>query len=563
MDQYIVNIRSYLASYSINKTYNQKIDDLVKHLNVPLYYQQETDQLIAPQNTHKYYHQGYFFFYDMHKQKCVVISSLELFATDLVEQFEKGRIFLAPQRQFVNILANLSADFNTQQAATYLEQNTEFHSARSISYNKMVVGFGIMFFSLMLMSVGLFNLINGLLYFIQNSFKSILLIKACKVNKLSGQLDYLPDELPIYTILIPLYKEELKVGAIIKAISLLDYPKDKLDVKLIVEEDDVSTNKAVSSTNLPDYVHLVKVPYSFPRTKPKALNYAMSFAIGEYLTIYDAEDEPEALQLKKSLNAFAQLHERYACVQSRLNFYNANENMLTKMFSIEYSVWFNYLLKGLSLGGFPVPLGGTSNHFRVKSLKEVGLWDAYNVTEDADLGIRLYLRGYRVQLIDSITMEEAPSNLRDWIAQRARWTKGFLQTLAVFMKTKNTGSCLTLGQIFAVYIFVGISTYIFIFLPWLLLFVLQDVSIFMLWLWLLNGFLGLAYMYISAYVVMSPKQAFVKLGNLDNYCVFFLWPFYFLLHTIASYRAIWEVIKSPFQWNKTPHGSYEKLKEED
>ena len=185
-------------------------------------------------------------------------------------------------------------------------------------------------------------------------------------------------------------------------------------------------NKALSIVDLPKYIHVIKVPVSFPRTKPKAMNYAISYVKGEYLCVYDAEDRPDSDQLLKALQAFKELSQEYACVQARLNFYNPNENMLTSFFSIEYSLWFEYLLKGLNLYELPITLGGTSNHFKVSALEKIGYWDAYNVTEDADLGIRLYSNGYKVHIIDSETLEEAPIGLFNWLAQRTRWIKGFI-----------------------------------------------------------------------------------------------------------------------------------------
>ncbi len=346
------------------------------------------------------------------------------------------------------------------------------------------------------------------------------------------------DNLPIYSILIPLYKEEYKAKSILKAIKALNYPTSKLDVKFIVEDDDKLTKKALYILDIPDYVHLIKVPYSLPRTKPKALNYAMPFVRGEYLTIYDAEDEPEPNQLLKAINAFRDLPDYYACMQAKLNFYNANENLLTRLFSIEYSVWFEYLLKGLSLLDLPMTLGGTSNHFKVDKLRAVGLWDAYNVTEDADLGLRLYLSGYKVHMIDSITMEEAPSQLDGWLYQRSRWIKGFIQTIFVFMKTKKDYKKFSLIKIFTVYIFVGLSTYSFIFLPWLLLILFLKLHSAIYYLWLCNSFFSFIYMYAIAYIILSTKNNLVSFKTKIDYITFIIWPFYFILHSIASYRAL-------------------------
>ncbi|XVN43667.1 MAG: glycosyltransferase family 2 protein [Candidatus Rickettsia vulgarisii] len=182
-------------------------------------------------------------------------------------------------------------------------------------------------------------------------------------------------------------------------INNINYPKHKLDVKIIVEADDHTMINENILDNLPFYIHLIKVPFSLPRTKPKALNYAIQYCKGKYAVIYDAEDKPDSDQLLKAVMAFAQLPEEYACLQAILNFYaNENENLLTKLFSIEYCLWFEYFLKGLSIMNLPIPFGGTSNHFRISVLQKVGFWDAYNVTEDADLGIRLATYNYKIHI---------------------------------------------------------------------------------------------------------------------------------------------------------------------
>ncbi|CAF1580414.1 unnamed protein product [Didymodactylos carnosus] len=180
-------------------------------------------------------------------------------------------------------------------------------------------------------------------------------------------------------------------------------------------------------------MHLIKVPFSLPRTKPKALNYAMQYCKGKYVVIYDAEDRPAFDQLLKAVIEFDRLPEEYVCLQAKLTFYNENENLLTKLFNIEYCIWFEYLLTGLSLMSLPVLLGGTSNHFKLDILQKVGFWDAYNVTEDADLGIRLSSFNYKVWILDSYTYEESPIDIMSWINQRSRWIKGFLQTFLVFL----------------------------------------------------------------------------------------------------------------------------------
>lgn len=245
--------------------------------------------------------------------------------------------------------------------------------------------------------------------------------------------------MPIYTILVPMYREKSDtIEGIISAIRKLEYPKSKLDIKLIVEEDDKDTIEIIKSLKPENIFEIIKVPYSLPRTKPKACNYALNYTRGKYVTIYDAEDRPEPLQLLKAVSKFRESPPDIVCVQARLNYYNRKENFLTKMFSLEYSSWFNFMLPGLELFRIPIPLGGTSNHFPVKILKELYAWDPYNVTEDADLGLRIAQSGYRTAMIDSITLEESPVKLHNWINQRTRWIKGYMQTFIVHMRKSQT-----------------------------------------------------------------------------------------------------------------------------
>ena len=176
---------------------------------------------------------------------------------------------------------------------------------------------------------------------------------------------------------------------------------------------------------------IIIVPRSQPQTKPKACNFALRFARGEYLVIYDAEDRPEPDQLRKVVATFRRSPPNTACLQCRLNYYNAGENWLTRMFTLDYALWFDQVLPGLERLGMPIPLGGTSNHFRIDVLRELHAWDPFNVTEDADLGIRIGQKGYRVGVVDSTTFEEASCRTGQWLRQRSRWIKGYMQTLLV------------------------------------------------------------------------------------------------------------------------------------
>ncbi|RMD80889.1 MAG: glycosyltransferase [Lentisphaerae bacterium] len=277
------------------------------------------------------------------------------------------------------------------------------------------------------------NLVVILIYFTAIAFRC-----AASFFSLSGYGEYhisdsearaIPDaELPVYTILLPLYREEAVADKIVGAIRSFEYPLEKLDIKLLLEEDDTQTRNVIGQLNLPEQFDIIIVPDGQPKTKPKACNYGLRRAKGEFCVIYDAEDRPDPLQLRKVVAAFRQAPENLACIQAKLNYFNATQNQLTRWFTVEYSTTFDLFLPGLQIMGVPIPLGGTSNHFRTEVLQKLGGWDPFNVTEDCDLGIKIYKAGYLTRMIDSTTYEEANSRLWNWIRQRSRWTKGFLQT---------------------------------------------------------------------------------------------------------------------------------------
>ncbi|EON30804.1 Glycosyltransferase, probably involved in cell wall biogenesis [Gordonia terrae C-6] len=242
-------------------------------------------------------------------------------------------------------------------------------------------------------------------------------------------------DLPVYTVLLPVYGEPEIVTNLVAGVGRIDYPADKLDILLVLEEDDQETIDAIGKADL-DGITPVLVPPSEPRTKPKACNVAMERPAerSDLVTIYDAEDIPDPLQLRRAAAVFAASGPEVASVQARLGYYNERENLLTRWFAIEYDQWFSYMLPALSASNCVIPLGGTSNHIRTDVLRQVGGWDAHNVTEDADLGIRLARFGYRTVVLDSLTGEEANADVVNWVRQRSRWYKGYLQTFLVHMR---------------------------------------------------------------------------------------------------------------------------------
>jgi len=240
--------------------------------------------------------------------------------------------------------------------------------------------------------------------------------------------------LPIYTILVPLFRETAVAQQIVQALLSLDYPAEKLDIKIILEEHDVGMHQAVHDMVLPWFFDVIIVPAGHPQTKPRALNYAMQFSRGSLVTIYDGEDIPDRRQLRQAAAQFAQEDDTVGCMQAALNIFNHQENWLTQQFAAEYAGLFHVILPKLAAYNLPIPLGGTSNHFRSSALQAVGWWDAFNVTEDADLGFRLARHGFKIKVLQSATEEEGCCTVKAWLRQRRRWLKGFLATWFVHMR---------------------------------------------------------------------------------------------------------------------------------
>ena len=212
-------------------------------------------------------------------------------------------------------------------------------------------------------------------------------------------------------------------------IGKLDYPQEKLEVMLLLEADDAETRNALETSGLPPYCRVITIPDLPPKTKPRACNFGLARARGEFCVIYDAEDAPEPDQLRKAYVVFRRdTEKKVLCVQGKLNYFNSRYNLLTRLFTVEYSTYFDLTLPGYQLFRLPLPLGGTSNHFRTEILRGIGGWDPFNVTEDCDLGLRIYEYGYKTKLMNSTTYEEANSQLWNWMRQRSRWVKGFVQT---------------------------------------------------------------------------------------------------------------------------------------
>lgn len=371
----------------------------------------------------------------------------------------------------------------------------------------------------------------------------------------------IPDaDLPLYTILVPAYGEPEVVGELIGAMAALEYPPDKLQVLLLLEADDGVTIAAAKGSAESDAIIIVLVPPAEPRTKPKACNYGLYFATGEIVTIYDAEDLPEPLQLRRVVAAFRRLPANVACVQAKLEYHNGHQNLLTAWFTAEYRLWFGYLLPGMMRTSSPIPLGGTSNHLRREVLDEIGAWDPFNVTEDADLGLRIAASGYHTAVVDSRTLEEANSDAINWIRQRSRWYKGYLQTWLVqirrpvrLVRTIGWRSFVRFNLVMCGTPVIAVLNLAF-WLITLLWFLGQPAAVEAVFPW---------YIYFPALIALVLGNATTLYMNLitlreddraDLLVAALTVPVFWLMMSVAAAKGCYQLIRNPSYWEKTAHG---------
>ena len=373
-----------------------------------------------------------------------------------------------------------------------------------------------------------------------------------------------PREWPLFSILVPMYKEPETVRQMVASLAAMDYPADKKDVQILLEADDAVTLAAARALTLPPGFRVTEIPESFPRTKPKACNIGLHLARGEYLVIYDAEDLPEKDQIKKAVMAFESSPANVACIQSRLNYYNPRQNVLTRWFTAEYSAWFDLQLPGLAALGAVIPLGGTSNHFRIKVLQDLMGWDAYNVTEDCDLGVRLGRAGYATRMLETTTWEEACSDVTFWIKQRTRWQKGYIQTWFVHMRQpvkliKELG----LVNFMHYHLLIGGVTFSVLVNPvfWIMAlvwFVFRPEGVAQLFPGPVFA-AGAACLFLGNFVfVYINLLGCCKRKNDDLMWWALLTPVYWMMMSYSGWRAVIQFLRDPFVWEKTQHGLVKK-----
>lgn len=504
----------------------------------------------------------------------VITDPLEISSTQQVEAIleQPVKVVVTTEQAFEQALEALYHEeythLSTQQLRTLHPRESAFEV---ISHEQKIILALLLFLSVI---ACIFNVLNYLIlvnalttifYLAFSTHRFYLIYRALstslEVPVSAEEIAALDDRsLPIYTILIPLYKEADVLPKLTHSIASLDYPKAKLDVKLLMEANDAETIAAAQALDLPLNFEQVIIPHSMPKTKPKACNYGLIKARGELVVIYDAEDLPDPDQLKKAVIAFTKAGDSVVCVQAKLNYFNRDQNLLTRWFTLEYSMWFDLFLPGLNATDTPLPLGGTSNHFRRSRLEELGAWDPFNVTEDADLGVRLYKAGYKTLVIDSTTYEEANSDVKNWIRQRSRWMKGYIQTWLVHMRhpfalRKAIGTKaflsfnLTIGGTFLGALLNPIYwclTAIWFLVHWGLLRQVFPVPIY--YTGMFNLFVGnFAFLYVSlAGCMRRDFDSMVKYSLLI--------PLYWILMSIATWKGFIQLLYKPFYWEKTVHG---------
>lgn len=368
-----------------------------------------------------------------------------------------------------------------------------------------------------------------------------------------------PTKRPVISIIVPLFRERRIAEMLIKRLERLDYPRSKLDVVLVLEECDTLTRAALDDIDLPDWMRLITAPDGHPRTKPRAMNYALDFCRGSIIGVYDAEDAPAPDQLHRVADSFANAPPDLVCFQGALDYYNPRQNWIARCFTVEYNTWFRLVLPGMARLGLALPLGGTTFFFRRGALEHLGGWDAHNVTEDADLGFRLARAGYRSDVLPTTTQEEANCHAIPWIKQRSRWLKGYIVTYLVHMRHpfrlwRDLGTRRFIG--FQAHFVTALSQF--------------SLAPFLWSFWLIplglphpvtgiigqNGVIALGMTFLLAELLTATLGVIATRGRAHRH----LWPyvpslhFYWPLGFVAMIKALAELIINPFYWDKTQHG---------
>ena len=408
-------------------------------------------------------------------------------------------------------------------------------------------------------------ILNGIftLFYLLSTLHRILVIHTalCKDAEIHVSAEEISQikEWPRYIILLPLFHEAEILPHLVQSLLQLDYPTEKLDIRLLIEEDDQETLSAAQGLALPPHFHIIPIPYSLPRTKPKACNVALMQGEADFLVIYDAEDRPEPDQLKKAVCAFAKESQKTVCIQAKLDYENASTNLLTSCFGAEYDSWFGLCLPGLSALNAPLPLGGTSNHFRLQALRDAGGWDPYNVTEDCDLGLRIFEKGGQTKILDSLTYEQACDRLLPWLRQRSRWVKGYIQTWLVHTRNPlRLHRSLGFWNSIQFHLLIGGTFFSLLINPfywlmtciWILFRPTGVDSFFPPIIFAGSAFCLFAgnFIFLYATAIACVRKKHQKLAKFT-----LLMPFYWLLMSLGAWKGFLQLFLRPHHWEKTPH----------
>lgn len=388
------------------------------------------------------------------------------------------------------------------------------------------------------------------------AMKLLALLPLQNKNQIAAQSR---SDLPFMSVMVPLFREEDIAAKLLRRLARLNYPPHLLEILLILEEKDTQTRSLIAQSALPAWFRVIVVPNGPITTKPRAMNFALHFARGDIIGIYDAEDAPAPDQLLRVARRFQTAPQNVGCIQGILDYYNPKASWIARCFTIEYAVWFRMILPGLMRLNLPLPLGGTTLFIRRRVLDHIGAWDAHNVTEDADLGIRLARYGYRTEMLPSVTREEANFRMLPWMRQRSRWLKGYMVTYLVNMRrpvhlARQLGLRGFLG--FQLLFFVAINQ--FLLAPWLLSF--WGISFGLdhpaTAIFSANAIFGLTLLMIGAELLNISVTLFA-LKSCTHRGLFRSLPlmlFYMPMGSIAAMKALYELIFDPFYWDKTAHG---------
>ena len=480
--------------------------------------------------------------------ECIYKQEKTIFTCNKNESQYTKNIILLSKEDFTQLMILLYRDF----IVNFCLNTRKKH--RSVKYfnTKKYKKYCYIMLILMLLTLNISSIYLKFLiifyYIICTTSKSILLfysILSRKEEKLNTIDISKKQKLPKYTILVPMFREnETTILQLINSIKSLEYPKDLLDVKIVLEDDDKQTRKILKNISLPTYIIPIWVPYFEPRTKPKACNVGALFATGDILVIFDSEDIPNTKQLIYAVNEFNK-NKNVQILQGNLNFYNYNENLLTHCFNIEYSIWFNFMLKILSKMKITIPLGGTSNHIRCSYLGKL-YWDSYNVTEDLELSVICDENNQQIKHLNIETKEWCVINFNSFIKQRSRWIKGYLLTYFTHFTNYNIKN---VKKLIFFHIIVGFSGLSYLLIPILTLCLFKTQNQI-----LLNVFtiVNLVYYFINIYIILILKQE-QNISNLKKIIIITIYPLYFILHIYSAWKAFFEIFNKPFYWSKTEH----------